>query len=364
MLIKDIIQALERLAPPSYQEDYDNSGLLVGNQNVAFKSALITLDSTEEVIDEAIKDGHNLVIAHHPIVFRGLKRITGKNYIERTIIKAIKNDIAIYAIHTNLDNVSNGVNKKICDLIGLQQTKPLVPKQSLIQKMELFVPKDHKDDLMQKLFDAGAGKIGNYDQCSFQLDGKGTFRANENANPFIGKANEQETVDETRVEFVYPDYLRHQIEATLRKHHPYEEPAYYISTLKNTNKDIGSGMVGELPEEMSNEVFLDHLKASMGLKTIKITKGFRPKVKRVAVCGGSGSFLLRNAINASADIYITADFKYHEFFDAEDKIQIADIGHYESEVFTKALLSDYLRNIFGNIAVNLSKVDTNPITFY
>jgi dinuclear metal center YbgI/SA1388 family protein len=361
--LKHIIAYLETIAATEYQEKYDNAGLLTGNQEDMLTKALITLDCTEQVIDEAIQKGCNLVIAHHPIIFGGLKRLTGKNYVERTVIKAIKHDIAIYAIHTNLDNVAVGVNAKIAELIGVQSPKILAPKTNLLKKLTCFVPHSHQKDLTEALWEAGAGNIGNYSHCSFSTEGTGTYMPNEEANPYQGVKNQLETAPEQRVEVIFPQHLQYAVLTAMKAAHPYEEIAYYLHTLDNEWQQLGSGMVGNLPEAMPEIDFLQHLKTKFKLKTLKYTPLRGKMVKRVAFCGGSGSFLLRNAIAAKADVYVSADFKYHEFFDAENKIVIADIGHYESEIFTKHLLFDSLEAKFKGDYFIISETNTNPVSY-
>ncbi len=362
--IKDITDYLESIAPRVYQEDYDNAGLITGNSQTEVTGILCTLDCIESIIDEAIEKNCNLIIAHHPIIFRGLKQLNGKNYVERTIIKAIKNDISIYAIHTNLDNVHVGVNKKIADKLGLLNTRILAPKSGTLTKIETFIPVENTEEVLKALHEAGAGNIGNYSHCSFRVVGKGSFKPNEQANPTIGSSHVQEQVEENKVELIFPSYLEQQILRALKKAHPYEEVAYYLQSVKNVNQEVGSGMIGELPKEMSEKEFLEHLKHSMNLNIIKFTPLKSGKIKRVAVCGGAGSFLQKTAKSALADAFVTSDFKYHEFFDAEGKMMIADIGHYESEVFTKELLGAFISENFANIATYLSEVDTNPVKYF
>ncbi|MEK6482238.1 Nif3-like dinuclear metal center hexameric protein [Catalinimonas sp. 4WD22] len=362
--IKEAIAHLESIAPRAYQESYDNAGLITGNKNDTIRGVMISLDATEAIIDEAIEKDCNLIIAHHPIVFKGLKSLTGRNYVERTVIKAIKNDIAIYAIHTNLDNVSQGVNKKICEKIGLQHTQTLLPKKQLLNKLTVFVPAEDSESLLNALSAAGAGHIGNYTNCSFQVEGTGTFQPNEQANPTIGERGKLEMVKEKRVEVIFPAPLAGKVLSAMQQAHPYEEVAYYLHALENENQEVGSGMMGKLPEAMSAEAFLDHLKQSMQLQCIRYTQAPARKIERVAVCGGAGSFLLPQAIRQQADAFVTADFKYHEFFDAEDHLMIADIGHYESEVYTKELIMELLSRKFVNFAVHLAKTNTNPIFYY
>lgn len=361
--IKDIIQYLESIAPPQYQESYDNSGLICGSLNDSVKGVIITLDSTEEVVDEAINMDCNLVIAHHPIIFKGIKSLTGKNYVERTIIKAIKSDIAIYAFHTNFDNVISGVNSKICEKLGLINNTILVTKNDNLSKLVSFVPKENTSEVLNELYKTGAGSIGNYSNCSFRVEGTGTFMPKEGATPKVGEANLQEEVEENRIEVIFPAHLSGEMIDALKKAHPYEEVAYFLQPTTNRNQEVGSGMIGELEKPMPSIDFLEFLKENMDLELIRHTKLIKDKIKKVAVCGGSGSFLLKAAISKKADIFISADFKYHEFFDAEDKIIIADIGHYESEVFTKDLIYDLLSKKFSTFALDLSGIKTNPINY-
>jgi dinuclear metal center YbgI/SA1388 family protein len=362
MKIHDITHYLEVFAPSAYQEDYDNSGLLTSHEN-DITGILVSLDCTEAVIEEAIARGCNLVVAHHPIVFKGLKRFTGKNYVERTLMKALKNDIAIYAIHTNLDNVPNGVNAKISGVLGLKNTRILSSKSGLLSKLSTFVPKDSAENLRNALFAAGAGHIGNYDECSFNVEGMGTFRAGEGTNPLIGKHNEQHQELETKIEVVFPSYLKNSLVKALKLAHPYEEVAYDIVTLANENQYIGSGMVGELEVAEPMVDFLNRVKQSFGAGVIRYAGPNKAEIKKVAVCGGSGFFLLPAAIAAGAEIFITGDVKYHEFFDAEDKIVLADIGHFESEQFTIDLLVEELKKKFTTFAVLKVNTNTNPVKY-
>ncbi len=361
--IQDVTRYLETIAPPAYQESYDNSGLIVGNPQAEVSGILVSLDAIESVVDEAIAKGCNLIVSHHPIVFRGLKSLTGKNYVERTIIKAVKRDIALYAIHTNLDNVQDGVNRRISERLGLQDVRVLAPKTDTLQKLVTFAPLADADQVLQALDEAGAGQIGHYRNCSFQTTGTGRFQPNEQAKPHLGEAGKLEQVEEQRIEVIYPAHLANQILTALRSAHPYEEVAYYQQPLMNQNQEVGSGMIGELPRPLSGTEFLAHLKKSMQLSVVRHTRLPDKPVRRVAVCGGAGSFLLPHAQRQRADAFVTADYKYHEFFDADGQLIIADIGHYESEVFTKDLLGDFLSEKFVNFAVHLAEVNTNPV-FY
>jgi len=362
--IREVTAFLEEIAPLDYQESYDNARLITGNPDTEVSGVLVSLDAIEPVIDEAIERSCNLVIAHHPIVFRGMKSLTGKNYVERTVIKAIKNDIAIYAIHTNLDNVHIGVNKKICEKIGLEQLQILAPKADTLSKLVTFVPEADTDRVVSALSQAGAGVIGNYTKCSFQVTGTGTFKPNEQANPHIGAQNQLERVAEQRVEMIFPRPLTSRVLQALRAAHPYEEVAYFLHNLENKNPEVGAGMIGELPEPLEEQDFLQHLKESMTLACIRHTRLLGKKIKKIAVCGGAGGFLLNHALRQGADVFVTADYKYHEFFDADGRTIIADIGHYESEVYTKELLGDLLSKKFVTFAVHLAKTVTNPVFYF
>jgi len=355
---------LESLAPLAYQEDYDNSGLIVGNPDKEVQQALLSLDCTEAIVDEAIEKGCQVIISHHPIVFRGLKKFNGKTYVERVVEKAIKNDIAIYAIHTNLDNVMDGVNAKICEMLELKNCRILSPKSGSLKKLVTYVPIDKADQVRNALFHAGGGNIGNYSEVSFNAEGTGTFKGNEFANPYVGEQGKRHNESEVRIETIYPASIESKLLVALFLAHPYEEVAYDLYALTNQDQQTGAGMIGELEEEMSEEEFLFVIKQSMQAKVIRHTALTGKNVKRVAVCGGAGGFLLKHAISAGADFFVTADYKYHEFFDAEGKLVIADIGHFESEQFTAQLLYDIIRKKFPNFAVRLTEINTNPVKYF
>ena len=363
MKLKELCRLLEEWAPLAYQETYDNSGLIVGDPSAELTGVLISLDCIEEVIDEAISKGCNAIVSHHPIVFKGLKSFTGANYVERTVVKAIKNNIALYAIHTNLDNVHTGVNKMLSEKIGLINSKVLVPKKSVIKQLVTYVPVAYASQVKNNLYEIGVGKFAEYSECSFSVLGKGTFKGSENSNPRIGEKELREEVSEERVEFVFPFHLEEEVIRTLKKSHPYEEVAYSIVSLDNVNQNVGSGFIGELPQATDPMDFLNHLKFNLKAEGIRYTKLGDHKIKKVAVCGGAGSFLLKAAIRSGADVFVTGDFKYHEFFDAENKIIVADVGHYESEQYTKELIADFLRKKFTKFAFHLSEVNTNPINY-
>lgn len=361
--LHDIIAELERLAPPSLQENYDNAGLITGSPDQEITGVLVCLDSTEEVLEEAIRQGCNLIVAHHPIVFSGLKKITGKNYVERVIIKAIRHELAIYAIHTNLDHVYDGVSRRFAEQLGLQQLNILSPLPGKLRKLVAFVPTDHTEKVRNAICAAGAGHIGNYSDCSFQTEGVGTFRPGEGANPFSGKLGELHRATEHRLETIYPIWREADILKALRQSHPYEEVAYEIYPCENQLQTVGAGIIGTLPAPVSVTEFLDQVKVRMNVPTIRHTKLIKNTIQKIAVCGGSGSFLLEQAIRAGADLFISADFKYHQFFDADGQIVVADIGHFETEQFTINLLAERLRQKFTTFAVRLTETTTNPIIY-
>ncbi|MBL7941461.1 MAG: Nif3-like dinuclear metal center hexameric protein [Flavobacteriales bacterium] len=363
MQLKEIILALNELAPPSLQEDYDNSGLITGHAEMNVTGALLSLDCTEAVVNEAIQLGLNLIIAHHPIIFRGLKSITGRNYVERTVIKAIKHDVAIYAIHTNLDNVRQGVNAAIAGRLGLQDLRILAPLKGKWSKLAVFVPHANAEAVRNAMFEAGAGHVGQYDACSFNTEGTGTFRAGQGTHPHVGDIGKLHSEAETRIEVVVPEWKLSAVTRAMMATHPYEEVAYDVFGLRNENASIGSGMLGLLPAPVDPVDFLEMVKEKFNVKVIRHTALCKPAIQSVALCGGSGSFLLPAAIGAGADVFISADFKYHEFFDADNQIIIADIGHFESEQFTPSLIADWLRGKFNTFATHLSTVVTNPVHY-
>jgi dinuclear metal center YbgI/SA1388 family protein len=364
MQIGHFLSELEQWAHPSLQESYDNAGLLTGHSSWNCKGVLISLDATEEVINEALRRGCNLVIAHHPIIFKGLKRITGTTYIERAIISAIKNDIAIYAIHTNLDNVLHGVNAKMADRIGLLKCEILLPKPRQLKKLFTFVPKGKAEAVRSAIFEAGGGNIGNYSEASFNSEGTGTFKAGKEANPFLGSVGERHFEPEIKVEVIFPSWHENDVIRALKAAHPYEEVAYDVVSLDNDLQYVGSGMMGEFPSELTESEFLQLLKDRFGLKVIRHTPFSQKQIKKVAVCGGASSFLTARALSSGADAFVTADVKYHEFFDAVKRMLLADIGHWESEQFTIDLIHDFLKEKFPTFAVLKTGVKTNPVEYF
>jgi len=364
MKISEVCKYIETFAPPSLQESYDNAGLIVGNPDAEVTNVLIALDVTETVVNDAIAKNANLIVAHHPVIFKGLKRITGKTYTERTVILAIKHDIAIFAAHTNLDSILGGVNTKIAQKLGLQQVKSLSPAAGILNKIVVFVPQNSADNVRQAMFDAGAGHIGNYDNCSYNTEGFGTFRGNENANQFVGTPGELHREPEVKIETIVPNYLTDNVITRMTEAHPYEEVAYDVYALQNSFANVGTGIIGELSVPMSETDFMLFLKKTFQVPVIRHTELLGKSIKKVALCGGSCSFMLNNAIRSGADVYISADFKYHEFFDADGKILITDIGHFESEHYTKEIFYEILSKKFHTFASYLSEINTNPIKYF
>jgi dinuclear metal center YbgI/SA1388 family protein len=364
MIIQDVINHLEELAPLAYAEDFDNVGLLVGNKKTKLTGVLVTLDTLESVVDEAISENCNLIVSFHPIIFKGLKKLTGKSYVERVVMKAIKNDIAIYSMHTALDNALQGVNNMICNQLNLINKRILIPQSETIKKLTTYVPKNEAEHLRSALFKSGAGSIGNYNDCSFNVEGMGTYNGNENSNPSLGEKGQIHSEEETKITAIFPKHLETKILQTLFKTHSYEEVAYEVITIENKNQHIGMGMLGELSEPMDESSFLSYLKTNMNTKCIRHSSFLNKNIKKIAVLGGSGSFAINAAKAAGADAFITADLKYHDFFTAENSILLADIGHYESEQFTKNLLVAYLTKKITNFAIILSQTNTNPVKYF
>ncbi len=363
MKIKDVMVLLDEIAPLAYAEDFDNVGLLVGNQETEVTNILVCHDALESVIDEAIYKNCNFIVCFHPILFSGLKKITGKTYVERAVIKAIRNDIAIYAMHTALDNHQNGVNKIVCNQLGLINSRILIPKTQFIQKLTTFVPQEHADKVRQALFAAGAGMIGNYFNCSFNSEGTGTYCGNENSDPVVGEKGEMMVVNEIKIEVTFEKHLKNKVLKALFESHIYEEVAHEIYDLQNVHQNIGMGMIAELEQPMLEEDFLRFVKQKMQSPSIRHSAFLNRPIKKVAILGGAGSFAIKNAIAAGADVFLTADLKYHQFYEAENQLLLADIGHFESERYTKNYIVDCLLKKMTNFAVILSEENTNPVKY-
>lgn len=362
-MVNDVIKVLETYASGALQESYDNSGLQVGRQEMKVSGVMITLDVTEQVLDEAIAKGCNMVISHHPLIFGGLKRLTGHGYVERLVMRAVKEDIAVYSIHTNLDNVYNGVSGILAQKIGLINEQVLAPRHGDLRKLVVFVPLSHVDEVRDAMLTAGAGHIGRYDGCSYTGSGTGTFRAGEGSNPFVGEVGAMHQEQESRVEVVVPKWAMSRVIAEMKKVHPYEEVAWDEYKLENSWGNVGSGIVGDLPEPEMMEAFLLRVKELTGTGVIRHSMLTHKMVRRVALCGGSGSFLTHRAIAANADVYLTGDLKYHDYFEADSRVVLADIGHYESEQFTKELILNLLKEKFSTFALLISSVNSNSVHY-
>jgi len=362
--VKDISSCIEEFAPLSWQESWDNCGLLIGNPEQPVDKVLLTVDVTEAVVAEAVSVQTQMIISHHPLIISGIRQLTGNTDAQRAISLAIKHDIAIYAAHTNIDSAPGGVSYRMAAKLGLVDLQALSPHKGELQKLITFIPASHFELVRQAIFDAGAGHIGNYDSCGYSVGGKGTFRALDGSQPFVGRHDTLHTEPEIRFETVFPSHLNRQIVTALMGNHPYEEPAFDIYTLQNTDKRIGLGVVGVLPVPVSEQHFLEKLKETFFSPVIRHTNLKEKEIQRIALCGGSGSSLLTNAIRSKADAFVTADFKYHQFADAEQDILVADVGHFESEQFVKEIFYELLLKKFSNFAVHFSKIKTNPINHF
>lgn len=363
MQLKQIISILEEMAPTAYAEAYDNVGLIVGHDAEKVTGVLVCHDALETVVDEAIEKSCNLIVCFHPIIFSGLKKITGKTYVERAVMKALRNNIAIYAIHTGLDNHPMGVNKILCDVLHIKNPNILHPKSQFLQKLSCFVPVDNFREVQRALFDAGAGNISDYSECSFRTIGIGSFKGGNDSNPTIGNKNEYEEVEECKLEVIFEKHKKHQIIEAMKQHHPYEEVAYDLFQLENDYQEIGLGMIGTLENPQSPLDYLNFVKKQLDLKVIRHSQIIDKPIQRVAVLGGSGSSEIAAAKSQKADLYITADLKYHDFFQAENQIILADVGHFESEKYVKNYIFDYLSKKIPNFAIILSELNTNPINY-
>lgn len=364
MKLKEIQQLFEKHYPSALQESYDNTGIIIGNPESTISKALVCIDITMQVIEEAIGEKCNLIVSHHPLIFRPVSKILF-NTLQGSIIEtAIKNNIAIYAAHTNFDNAEFGMNAVLAKKFALVNAKFLKPKKHLLQKLVTFCPVDFSEKVRKALFDAGAGHIGNYSSCSYNTEGTGTFMAMENTNPFVGKKNSIHHEKETRIETIFPAYLQKQIIKALKDNHPYEEVAYDIYALENEFTKVGEGIIGELPEAKSAKQFLADIKQILNVQAIRHSSIENKKIKKIAICGGAGSFLIKEAIGQKADAYITADLKYHDFLDADKNILLIDAGHYETEQYAKEIIHDLLIKNFPKFAVRISNLSTNPISYF
>ncbi len=364
MNLKEIVSAVDQFAPFSLQEGYDNSGIQYGDPDKEIHKGLVCVDITEKIVEEAKNTGSDLIISHHPLLFKGMKSITGGHYTQRTLVKAIQNDIALLSVHTNLDFVKTGVNRKLAEKLGLSDLSVLDPKPGILKKLVVFCPADHAGKVRDAIFSAGAGYIGDYDCCSFNLEGTGSFRAGDQSNPFVGKIGEVHYEKEIRVETIFPEFIQSQVVDAMINAHPYEEVAFDIYPLENKHEKTGGGMAGFLDEEMPEMLFLEQVKKVLHVPVVRHNGFSDRKLKKIAICGGSGSFLMDAAFRSGADAFLTADIKFHEFFEYQHQMLVADVGHYESEQFTTEILVELLKEKFANFALQISKHSTNPVHYF
>ncbi len=363
MKIEAIVKHLEQMAPPYLKEEYDNVGLHTGTLQQETDGVLITLDVDERIVDEAIELNCGLIITHHPLVFGSLKRITGRTMQERCLIKAIRNDIAIYAIHTNIDNAALGLNHALATLLGVNNPNVLLPGVNKMSKVVTFCPPDHSDRVMAAMSAAGAGHIGNYDMCSFQTEGRGTFRALEGANPYVGELDALHGETELRIEMITPSAIVPHVVEAMKKSHPYEEVAYDVIPLSNPDLTTGSGAFGEISKPIGEEEFIQMVKEKLNVPVVRHTEHLARPINRLGVCGGSGAFLIQHAIDRKLDVLVTADVKYHQFGEASGKILLIDAGHYETEILVTSMIRDEIRKKFPTFACHITKRNTNPIRY-
>lgn len=362
--LRTLLACIEQWAPFSWQESYDNAGLILGDPDRNVTEALVCFDVTPEVVDEAVRIGAGLIVSHHPAIFKGIKRINPASRLGYMIKQSLCHDIAWCALHTNLDNTLNGVNSYLCEQLGLKDVQPLAPLQDIYGKLQVYVPEAYAEKLRQALAEAGCGAGARYDACSYSSRGEGRFRAGSQAHPFSGQIGELHCEAECKIECLYPLHKTRQVLDVLRTNHPYEEPAFDLLPLRNEATGQGAGAIGNLQESMQETELLDKLKELTGTHCIRHS-GFRGrKIRRIALCGGSGGSFIGNACARQADAYITGDLKYHDFADAGSGTWLVDIGHFESEKFAMELIFRFIRKNFPNFAVSISEQARNPVSFY
>lgn len=362
MKVKEIASAIERVAPLYLQESYDNAGMQVGDPDSVITGVVLCTDVRECIVDEAIACGANLIISHHPLIFHGLKKLTGRNYVERTVLKAIRHGVSIYCAHTNLDNARGGVSYKMAEKLGMKNVEVLDPQVGTQRKIVVFVPQAQAADVEQAMWRAGAGTLGDYDRCSYRVEGEGRFHALDGANPFAGEVGEDHVENEVRVEVLVNKARCSAVIVAMLAAHPYEEPAFDVIPLENADRYSGSGVIGDI-EEIGGSDFMHRLKEAFGVDTVRFSGNLDRKVKRVALCGGAGSFLAGKAMSMGADVYVTGDMKYHEFQGNEERIILADIGHYESEQYTKEIFADIIASLHPDFEVKYANEEQNQVKY-
>lgn len=362
--LKTLLAGLEQWVPFVWQENYDNAGLILGDPNQQIRKALVCFDVTPEVVDEAVRNEADLILSHHPAIFKGIKRINPASRLGYMLKQSLCHDIAWCALHTNLDNTLSGVNSWLCEHLGLQEVRPLVPLQGIYGKLQVYVPEAYAEKLRQALAEAGCGAGTKYDTCSYTSRGEGRFRAGSQAHPFTGRIGELHCEAECKIECLYPLHKTRQVLDVLRTNHPYEEPAFDLLPLQNEAVEQGAGAIGILPETMQERELLDKLKELTGVHCIRHSGFQGRRIKKIALCGGSGGSFIANACGQKADVYITGDLKYHDFTDTEPGTWLVDIGHFESEKFAMELIFRFIRKNFPNFAVSISEQAKNPVSFY
>jgi dinuclear metal center YbgI/SA1388 family protein len=349
-VVAELLKKIEEIIYPSWQEHYDNAGFQIGNPTDELTGVVVSLDVTFDVLNFAVQEGANLIISHHPMFFHPLKNILLDNERGKLVAYCIENKLNIYSIHTNLDKSALGINYSIAEELGLKNIETLAPEKGYLKKLVTFCPHEFADKVRDAIFQAGAGVIGNYDSCSYNVEGYGTFKGNEQTNPFVGEKGKLHKEPETRIETIFPAEKEAKVIEALLTSHPYEEVAYDIYSLDNIWPQVGLGAVGYLFQPMPLDVFLQEVKRIFEVPFVKYSKGFQTEIKRVAVCGGTGISLLSRAVASGADVFITSDIKYHDFQQAYGKIHLIDVGHYEMEMLGMKKIYEYIFKLLHNFA--------------
>ncbi len=361
MKLNDLIKKIEKKYPLNLAYDWDNVGLIVGDFDSDIKRILVTLEANENVIDEAISKDIDLIVTHHPFLFRKINKVNTRDLKGRLIHKLIKNDISLYSMHTNFDIAFDGLNDYFMEIMGFENTKILdVTKSETLYKVAVYVPKSHENIVREALGNSGAGYIGNYSNCTFNISGIGTFKPEENTNQFIGEIGEIEKVDEIKIETIVPQGILQKVIDKMIKSHPYEEVAYDIYKLENKGKSIGLGRYASLERESDLQALCDKIKLKLNMNHIRVVGDLNKKIKKVAVVTGAGSDMVSLAKSKNCDVIITGDVKYHEAQDALDMgMAIVDCGHFDTEDIFKDVMKRFLDTI-GDIETIRTEVNLNP----
>ncbi|MBQ3863947.1 MAG: Nif3-like dinuclear metal center hexameric protein [Schwartzia sp.] len=346
-----VMDAMERLAPKKLAEDWDNPGLLVGSPSQEVNKVLVCLDVRDEVIDRAVEGGYDMIVSHHPLIFRSMKKIRTDLPDGRKLARLLKHDIAVFAAHTNLDIARGGVNDVLAERCGLGELQPFdTTGEEKLVKLAVYVPRDYADAVRDAIFSAGAGHIGNYSECSFNVDGKGTFKPLEGTHPFIGTEGTREAVDEVRIETIFPSMLKGKVVRELVKAHPYEEPAYDLYPLANKGAVYSLGRIGSVEAPVTLDVFAARVKEGLGADSIRVVRAGERLIKKAALCSGSGAEFIEKAAFMGCDVYITGDVRYHDAQRAvELGIHVIDAGHFPTEQPVVPVVAGYLRDELGKV---------------